>query len=129
MNRASEGKKLSTSKEVRAELIGDYASAVDTSEFAQTGLGGEGFNAQGFDTLSSYQLQNCCKPCKECQVDLARRGPDYRECDGTALRDTQSKHCVNKCPFGTHQVGAQENSTCVRCQECFVGESDTRDLS
>ena len=94
----------------------------DTSEFAQTGLGGEGFSAQGFDELNDYQLHNCCKPCKECQGDLARRGPDYRECDGTALRDTQSKHCVDKCPFGTHQ----DNSTCVRCQECFVGESDTR---
>ena len=95
----------------------------DLSEFAQ-----ENDLTQGFDELTQQQLDSCCVRCEECEVDIARpadsekTGPDYVECSGATLEDTQGNQCVRKCPFGTHE----SNQTCVRCQECFVGESLSR---
>ena len=89
----------------------------DLSEFAQ-----ENDLNQGFDELTQQQLDSCCVRCEDCEVDITRKGPDYVECSGATLSDTQSNQCMRKCPFGTHE----SNQTCVRCQECFVGESLSR---
>ena len=89
----------------------------DLSEFAQ-----ENDLVQGFDELTQQQLDSCCVRCEDCEVDITRKGPDYVECSGATLSDTQKNQCVRKCPFGTHE----SNQTCVRCQECFVGESLSR---
>ena len=91
----------------------------DLSEFAQAND-----LDQGFDELTQQRLDSCCVRCEDCEVDIERpvesekMGPDYVECSGATLSDTQ-KQCMRKCPFGTHE----SNQTCVRCQECFVGES------
>ena len=95
----------------------------DLSEFAQ-----ENDLNQGFDELTQQQLDSCCVRCEECEVDITRpadsekTGPGYVKCSGATLKDTQKDQCVRKCPFGTHE----SNQTCVRCQECFVGESLSR---